>query len=802
VFEVPEIGARWWDYCGLWSMEPSAAAKLQEHIASLDLPAHIAAHAAGLPAPLAAEKVDLPGGRKIAVVKLSGILLKSQSSFGGTSTVQARREIRAAAADPNVDGILLQIDSPGGTVAGTDDLAKEVKAANKQKPVWAHIEDLGASAAYWVASQASRITANSPTALVGSIGTIQVVHDVSQNFQREGIRTLVFATGPLKGLGTPGAPITTEQSDHLQSLIDSVQKSFDAAVRQGRGLAAKELAAVRHGGVLTAEDALAAKLVDGIQPLTQTITDFGKALKSKITFSQENREIVKMTAFETWVLSQGFDPEELSPEQTKSLQSLFQVSTNPANPPAPAAERNTFQEKLAAIDRENQRVAYIREATVAGMGRNMGDIEKCRQLRELCETACADPKTSERDFDLALLRQERSLGIGFVSSRPAEVDNEVLEAAVAQAIRLPNLEKKYPERHLEMASKRFKHGIALQELLALAAERNNGYRGSCRDVVALCRAAFGGQQYDIRADSGLSTISVNGILSNVANKSLASAFLYTEQVWRQISRIRTANDFKTMNTYRLTGSNKFEKVPAGGEIKHGDLGQLAYTNKVDTYGKMLGIDRRDIVNDDLGALAGATADLGRGAGDSLNEVFWTAWLDDSTFFPTDKSKNNYDDGATDSVLSLAGLENADTIFRQQTKPDGTPLGAVPAILLVPVGLRITALQLMNSTLLIGQGASAAALGASNPWAGAFTVAASTYLSNSSFTGYSATAWYLLADPNNIPAIEVAFLNGQESPTVETAEFDFDRLGLSMRAYMDFGVSKMEYRAGVKLKGAA
>jgi hypothetical protein len=66
----------------------------------------------------------------------------------------------------------------------------------------------------------------------------------------------------------------------------------------------------------------------------------------------------------------------------------------------------------------------------------------------------------------------------------------------------------------------------------------------------------------------------------------------------------------------------------------------------------------------------------------------------------------------------------------------------------------------------------------------------------------ATAWYLLADPNNVAAIEVAFLDGVETPIVETSEFDFDRLGIAMRAYMDWGCNKQEYRAGVKLKGAA
>lgn len=212
-----------------------------------------------------------PAGKSVAVVKMAGVLMKQMSWWGGTSTLQLRRDVRQAAADPNVSAILLAIDSPGGTVAGTDDLASEVKAARRKKPVWAHIDDLGASAAYMVASQADMIYANNATALVGSIGTLQVVYDYSAAAEREGVRVLKFATGPLKGAGTPGTAVTEEQAAYFQKLVEDGQRSFDAAVRNGRGMSAKELAAVRTGGVFSADEAQALKLIDGIRPLDRTI---------------------------------------------------------------------------------------------------------------------------------------------------------------------------------------------------------------------------------------------------------------------------------------------------------------------------------------------------------------------------------------------------------------------------------------------------------------------------------------------------------------------------------------------------
>jgi hypothetical protein len=381
-----------------------------------------------------------------------------------------------------------------------------------------------------------------------------------------------------------------------------------------------------------------------------------------------------------------------------------------------------------------------------------------------------------------------------------EVTDNVLEAAVCLFHKLPNADKRFSDQTLQTAHSRFRRGLGLKELIHLAAERNSNYRGGYSDEDAMCRAAFRPNHDGYGPMSNVSTISVAGILSNVANKFLAETFQFGEQSWREMSKIKSANDFKQMSTYRLTGANKFVKVAPGGEIKHGELSELTYTNQVETYGKMLGIDRRDIINDDLGAFTDAATELARGAIDSLNEVFWTEWLADSTFFPTDKSKNNYDDGATDSVLSLAGLENADAIFAAQTKPDGTPLGVMPALLVVPRGLRATALTLMAATQIVGQGASAAPVPDGNPWAGMFRVVSSVYLGQTAIGG-SATAWYLLADPNNVAAIEVAFLFGRDTPTVETSEFDFNRLGMQWRAYMDFGVAKQEYRAGVKLKGA-
>ncbi len=270
------------DWCGLWAIEPLAAYALAEAIRRVDLNLHVQKaqeHPPKLQSSL--EKYPARHGQSIAVIKIAGTMMKSASSMGGASTVQIRRDIRMAVADPEVSGILLAIDSPGGSVSGTDDLANEVKAARRNKTVWAHIDDLGASAAYWVASQAEQVFANSPTALIGSIGTFMTVYDMSEAAAKGGIKAFHFATGPLKGAGAMGTQITEEQASNWQTLINESQTVFDAAVKRGRGMTDKQLADVRTGGVWTAENAQRLKLIDGIRSFGKTLEELSRASSGK-----------------------------------------------------------------------------------------------------------------------------------------------------------------------------------------------------------------------------------------------------------------------------------------------------------------------------------------------------------------------------------------------------------------------------------------------------------------------------------------------------------------------------------------
>lgn len=508
--------------------------------------------------------------------------------------------------------------------------------------------------------------------------------------------------------------------------------------------------------------------------------------------------------FAAWLQTKGIAADGLEAQTKLALQAAWRAEMNPPAPP-PASPSPTpatatppvatakagFDESFKSIEAENARIRHIQDAATVLMRENVGNTEKIQQIKQLADSAIADQKCDTRDFDLAMFRISHSRGpLVFATNKPA-MDNDVLEAAVCQTLRLPKTEKEYDDRTLQAAHTHFKRGIGLKELLQIAGERNNGYRGTTRDEVALCKAAFRYNDGDAWQSNGPSTINVTGILSNIANKALGQGFLFTEQAYREISRTASMNDFKTRTTYRLTGDAKFQKIAPSGEIKHGTLGEQGYENKVDQYGLILGVSRPDIINDDIGALGERGMELGRGAGSALNDVFWTEFYDDSTFFTS--GHNNLVTDTAAAVFSLANLELADLAFRIQTKEDGTPLGAMPAILLVSAGLRISALNIVNSNIL--NAVTSTVTPTANVFAGAFRVVSSVYL-HSKLT----TLWYLLAEPQQIAVMEVGYLNGKDMPTIETAEFDFDRLGLSMRGYMDFGCAKVEYRGGYKSNG--
>jgi protease-4 len=260
-------------HMGLWLVEPSWGRACLAALRCGQVPSFSVRRAEMLPSDGNKSEDDPGDGRTVdgvRIIPINGAVTKGSSKLG-TSSVDVRRQVRQAVADPQVRGILLHIDSPGGHVAGTDDLAAAVVLARgADKPVFAQIDDLGASAAYWVASQAGHIAVN-PSGEVGSIGTLAIVEDTSGAAEMAGIKVHVITTGPFKAVGVDGVPVTEAQLDYIRERVEAINEQFIAAVSDGRSMTKAQVRKLADGKLLSARQAIDAGLVDKVARFEDTL---------------------------------------------------------------------------------------------------------------------------------------------------------------------------------------------------------------------------------------------------------------------------------------------------------------------------------------------------------------------------------------------------------------------------------------------------------------------------------------------------------------------------------------------------
>jgi signal peptide peptidase SppA len=198
-------------------------------------------------------------------------MIEDVSGPGSVSTQKFAAALRQALADESVSQILIDIDSPGGSVYGVAELADEIVAARAQKPIIAIANSLAASAAYWIGCSASEFYVT-PGGEVGSIGVWQAHFDYSQALAAEGVTPTLISAGTYKVEGNPYAPLDPEAQAFMQSRVDDYFLAFSKAVAKGRGV---PIAQVRNGmgqgRVLGADASLEQKMVDGIVTLDETI---------------------------------------------------------------------------------------------------------------------------------------------------------------------------------------------------------------------------------------------------------------------------------------------------------------------------------------------------------------------------------------------------------------------------------------------------------------------------------------------------------------------------------------------------
>lgn len=227
-------------------------------------------------------------GGGIAVLPLYGVVTQRGnmaddiSGPGSCSTQQFTQSLRAALADPSVGQILIDIDSPGGSVYGVPELADEIFNARGQKPIIGVANSLAASAAYWIGSACSELYCT-PGGEVGSIGVYTAHTDMSQALAEDGVTVSLISAGKYKTEGNPYQPLDEEARAAIQASVDGYYAMFTKAVSRGRG-AGVSIAQVRdgmgQGRCLMATDALAANMVDGVMTFDDVVLKMQKGAKA------------------------------------------------------------------------------------------------------------------------------------------------------------------------------------------------------------------------------------------------------------------------------------------------------------------------------------------------------------------------------------------------------------------------------------------------------------------------------------------------------------------------------------------
>lgn len=522
-------------------------------------------------------------------------------------------------------------------------------------------------------------------------------------------------------------------------------------------------------------------------------------------------------SFEDWLKELGLSLNNMTPENQATLMKAWEMKSAPpvqaeeqmdpekkAMAAMPTEEKPTAQ---AAAKNDLQAAADLRRQ-IAGVYRQQAEIQaKAAGYPDVIAAALENNWSADR-VELEILKRQVSSGrtrpTSFVSAQNGGDPSRILQAGLSMARGHKGTEKEYSDAELQAAQTQFRGRIGLQQVMLMAAAANGmsvmpGTRlhdGNLREVMTF---AFG---RNIQA--GFSTVSLPGIFSNLANKELLQGFEEVANNWTEIAEIKSVSDFKTHTSYRLLDDMEYEELGPGGMIKNGKISEESYTRSADTYAKMFSLTRRDIINDDLGAFDDLRTRLGRGAARRLNRLVWTTFLSNPTTFWTAARTNYIEDGTSNLGTDGVGLSRGVKAFRQRKSPLVTgaeetsrmTLGGQPTKLLVPPELEAVA-----EALYVARNLAAVKAADANIHANKYRPVIATELSDSAYGGgYSATAWYLFDDI--MKPVVVSFLNGQQSPTVESADADFNTLGIQLRGYHDFGCSQSEYLAGIKSKGAA
>ncbi len=801
----------------------------------------------------------------VAVIPVAGVLAKDQDIFqrlglsDRPTLVDVEAAIKRAAADDDVAGIVLHIDSPGGTMAGTPGVAEAVFAARQAKPVIAWVPDLAASAAQLIASQAQRIVIG-PAATMGSIGVYTVVHDMTKLAEKEGIAVEVFRSDGsyMKGAGEPGTALTDDQRAEIQRHINGMNDRFVQYMMRGRGMSRDQVKALNTGQTWIGSEAIAHDLADEVGTIE-------RAVLLAHGSDQSNRSVgtLPMAVAGTQAQVYGDITMKLNAKQLDHLRSLGCINTDDeatvtafvagldeshrqkleglgkeaVEPkavqqpePKPKAQAQSAPQQPSAVDvvaSERNRVAAIRQVgRMVSMSQDMIDTAIDNGVE-------ADKFRSEAlAFASAKLAPIAGLGQGDQISGGSDKNLESLPVAVEHAIwrRMgmtppkadengniigePVYDEKgkflrtraLREEKLHDRSREFA-GRSLSELVrGYLSAHGKDVAGKVSGLPAsqVCQMAFNRnltmQAMGASSFSGHTTSDFGAVLENIISKTLRAAYVEATSNWEQWARRVTAPDFKTISRTQLGEVPGLKEIKEMQEIPELSFGDAKENYFLKVFAGIFSVSWQTLINDDLNAFARVAQMMGNSGRRKENVLAYSVL----TSNPTMGDGNALFSSQHSNLASGTGNVGAPSValLNKVHAAMGTQTGLTddsdePIILDLDLAGIIVPRALEGTAWSIANSTSPPT--ATHSGEGnkwqGLNIVSSGRLDQD-----STTAWYGFASNKQIDTVELAFLEGMEQPMV-TQEDAFSQLGRRFRVVHALEAKAIDWKGLYKNPGA-
>lgn len=811
---------------------------------------------------IGSKPTPVPGGDRVAVISVFGVVAQRlglmEEISGGVSTDALARVITAAVNDSSIKTIVLNIDSPGGSVFGVAELAALIYEARSKKRIVGVVNSMAASAAYWIASAASELVMT-PGGLAGSIGVLSVHTSTEGMDKKLGLKTTITRRPEGKAEGSAGEALTAAAEKARQQMVDGYYDDFIAAVAKHRGVSP---ATVKNdygqGRVLMAKDALAAGMVDRIATLDSVLSELGvgsqaspSAAQSAPAFSLEGFEmepkifgaLVRIgmcaitaslveanDALARFFAAQGTAMPATAAEQLTALEAYIAKPTAPGAAATPAA--TPIARELAPIagtllttrdpDREATimnavRISAVPEgqrfalATELINARNAdgSSISVHTAVQRITERAAAAGTpagatviaggASERDKLMADARQA-IVSQMFAGNAPAQIFDQRTQDYVAFRPTQNNRRLTSPL------------GLA-RACLAIVGYSQVQLADMPNSVVA--QLVLGGDpgQFGFMAASDGAAYNVSGMYTNVlvdaANVGLRRSYddsRTTFQMW--MKRGADIPDFRDVHRTILGELSDPKAVPENGEFEE----QVTVDSKekycLTVWGGIWSSSWQMIVNDRMGAFTDVGPKQGSAMKRKVNRLAYQPLKDNAAmadggalFNATAQTAGgtghaNLTTGAgAPAVATLNTLANKMFVMRGVNVAESGALNLMPTHIIYPS----TMFGTVDSLIVSPSDPASANAGVRNTWGPGsehpLTKVCEPEL-NLAFGG-SDVAWYLASDQAD--HMEYAYLEGLPAPVIQMQP-SFSRLAINSRCYFAFGAKALDYRGMQKHAG--